>query len=77
MDGLSSKDKKDNRKSSKSGLSSIVARSWRLSQDWLSWSLISNEDAAKRDREERGASGAQSKWKTVEDDQVSLLTAFP
>jgi hypothetical protein len=66
------KDKdKDNRKSAKSGLSSVVAKSWRLSQDWLSWSLISNDDTSKRDREdkERGRSSVQGRWKIADQEE--------
>lgn len=66
---------KDKRKSTKSNLSSAVARSWRLSQDWLSWSLISNgneERSKERERDEVLA----AKWKIPDHgDQVRPLAS--
>jgi hypothetical protein len=76
VDGI----KKDNRKSAKSGLSSVVAKSWRLSQDWLSWSLISSDDASKRDREDKDKDRPMTsvgRWKiTDQEEQVSPLVTF-
>lgn len=72
MDGV----KKDNRKSARSGLSSVVAKSWRLSQDWLSWSLISSEDTRK-DREDNNKDRQMTsvgRWKIGDqEDQVYSL----
>jgi len=73
VDGI----KKDDRKSAKSGLSGVVAKSWRLSQDWLSWSLISSDDASKRDREDRDKDRPMTsvgRWKIADqEEQVSPL----
>ena len=71
VDGI----KKDDRKSAKSGLSGVVAKSWRLSQDWLSWSLISNEDSSKRNREDKDKDRPMTsvgRWKIADqEEQVS------
>ena len=72
------------RKSAKSGLSSVVAKSWRLSQEWLTWSLLAGDDTLKDtegdkikekvmekgDRMSTG-NGTGSKWKNADQDYVS------
>lgn len=57
----------DKRKSSKSGLSSVVARSWRLSQEWVSWSLLAGEDRREsgKSKDEEGKY-AGAKWNRQE-----------
>ena len=72
------RDKSIQRKSAKSGLSSVVAKSWRLSQEWLTWSLLAGDEAprdsegmrAKEKRDEMSA--AEARWKTPDQDFVSL-----
>lgn len=74
MEGI----KKDNRKSAKSGLSGVVAKSWRLSQDWLSWSLISNDESSKREKEDKDRPMTSvGRWKIADqEEQVSPFALY-
>jgi len=68
---------KDKRKSTKSNLSGAVAKSWRLSQDWLSWSLVSTEDRRERDKEVDKEEAPPARWKLPDhDEQVGSQILF-
>lgn len=62
---------KDKRKSNKSGMSSVVAKSWRLSQDWLTWSLLSTstEEHGRDGKKRASGGGGAAKWKSVDHDE--------
>jgi hypothetical protein len=60
----------------------VVAKSWRLSQEWLTWSLLAGEDTPKDREKEKGfekgvergdnGNGNAAKWKNTEQGSVSF-----